>query len=53
MAENPIRPAVVNAIERSLAQFGELYKSLAENSRKVFVVGEALMDLIPVVGEGI
>ena len=32
MAENQIRPAVVDAIERSLAQFGELYKSFAENS---------------------
>ena len=53
MAENPIRPAVVNAIERSLAQFGELYKSLAEDSRQVFVVGEALMDLIPVSGGAI
>ena len=48
MADNQIRPAVVEAIERSLAEFGELYKSLAENSRQVFVVGEALMDLIPV-----
>jgi fructokinase len=53
MAENPIRPAVVDAIERSLAEFGELHQSLAENSRQVLVVGEALMDLIPVVGEGI
>ena len=53
MAENQMRPAVVDAIEKSLAQFGELYKSLAENSRQVFVVGEALMDLIPLAGEGI
>jgi fructokinase len=53
MAENSIRPAVVDAIEISLTQFGELYQSLAEDSRQVFVVGEALMDLIPVVGEGI
>ena len=50
MADNPIRPAVVDAIERSLAEFGEVYQSLAENSRQVFVVGEALMDLIPVSG---
>ena len=50
MADNQIRPAVVEAIERSLAEFGELYQSLAENSRQVFVVGEALMDLIPVAG---
>ena len=40
MAENQIRPAVADAIEKSLAQFDELYKSLAENSRQVFVVGE-------------
>ena len=53
MAENPIRPAVVDAIERSLTQFGELYQSLAEDSRQVFVVGEALMDLIPVSGGAI
>lgn len=53
MAENQIRPAVVEAIERSLAEFGELYQSLAENSRQVFVVGEALMDLIPVSRGGI
>ena len=33
MAENPIRPAVVDAIERSLTEFGELYQSLAEDSR--------------------
>jgi fructokinase len=50
MAENQMRPAVVDAIEKSLAQFGELYKSLAENSGQVFIVGEALMDLIPVSG---
>ena len=50
MAENSIRPAVVDAIEISLTQFGELYQSLAENSRQVFVVGEALMDLTPVSG---
>ena len=50
MAKNRIRPAVADAIEKSLAQFDELYKSLAENSREVFVVGEALMDLIPVAG---
>ena len=39
MAENKLRPAVVAAIERSLAEFGEVYKSFAENSRQVFVVG--------------
>ena len=50
MAENQIRPAVADAIEKSLAQFDESYKSLAENYRQVFVVGEALMDLIPVAG---
>jgi len=50
MAENQIRPAVVDAIERSLAEFDELYQLLAKNSGQVFVVGEALMDLIPVSG---
>ena len=50
MAENQVRPAVVDAIERSLAEFDELYQLLAKNSGQVFVVGEALMDLIPVSG---
>ena len=39
MAENQIRPAVVDAIKK--------------NYRQVFVVGEALMDLIPVSGGAI
>ncbi|MFZ9205681.1 MAG: PfkB family carbohydrate kinase, partial [Candidatus Nanopelagicaceae bacterium] len=53
MAENQVRPAVVDAIERSLAEFDELYQLLAKNSGQVFVVGEALMDLIPVSGGAI
>ena len=53
MADNQIRPAFVDAIESSLAEFGEAYRSLAEDSRQVFVVGEALMDLIPVSGGAI
>jgi len=50
MADTQRRPAGVDAIERSLTQFGELYQSLDKDSQQVFVVGEALMDLIPVTG---
>jgi fructokinase len=50
MAENQIRPAVADAIEKSSNPLDEQYLSLAKNSRKAFVIGEALMDLIPVAG---